>query len=99
VLLANAREHARGDVRVEARRDGAFVVVAVVDGGRAIGEAKREIAFTVEGQGAIKGTADGRYGRYLGLLAAHAAIATLGGSVSAHGVDGAARFELRFPAG
>lgn len=98
-LLANAREHARGrPVTVDVRRDGAWVVVTTTDAGKAIAASLRERAFTLGGQSDVKGKAEGRYGRYLALAAVRMAMDGLDGSVEARGEDGAAVFELRFPA-
>lgn len=71
LLVANGHQHAPGKlVKVSALRDGADVVVEVEDEGRVLAPDFRESAFTLEGQFALKGRAEGRYSRVAGLFAA-----------------------------
>ena len=99
VRLDNADRHARGTevvVEAEARPEGG-VVVRVVDGGVPVAPALRDAAFTIAGQAQVKGKAEGRYGRFAGLVAARAAAESLGGSLRADERDGRCVFELTLP--
>lgn len=71
LLVVNGHQHAPGKlVRVSAGREGGQVYVDVEDEGRILGADFRETAFTLDGQFALKGRAEGRYGRVAGLFAA-----------------------------
>jgi K+-sensing histidine kinase KdpD len=99
VMIANSVQHAqRGEIVVSATREGDEIIVTVQDGGRAVAKELRETCFTLEGQSALKGRSDGRYGRALGLFASRLYAESLGGRIEADGEDGAAIFRLRLRA-
>lgn len=98
IFVENTRRHARGespDISVFAEDDG--VVVRIDDSGAAIAPELREGAFTVEGQSALKGRADGRYAQFAGLVAARAVMEGLGGRVQASSHADGGRIELWLP--
>ncbi len=70
----------------------------VRDGGPAIAEELRASCFEVEGQRALKGRPDGRYGRVLGLFAAQIYARSLGAHMEAGGRDGAAELRVHLEA-
>ncbi|HEY8431379.1 MAG TPA: ATP-binding protein [Sandaracinaceae bacterium] len=95
LLVRNSLAFADEDsIEVAARAEGEHVVIEVKDGGRAIAEDLAPAAFTMEGQSALKGRADGRYSRAAGLLAARALADTLSAELTAGGTDGAATFRV-----
>ncbi|MEO0324044.1 MAG: ATP-binding protein [Myxococcota bacterium] len=99
VLLDNADRHARGTeilVEADARPEGG-ILVRVSDGGVPVAPALREAAFSIAGQHDVKGKAEGRYGRFAGLVAARAAAESLGGTLRADERDGRCVFELVLP--
>lgn len=73
------------------------VIVRIDAHGAPLSEEFKQLAFTLEGQDAIKGKAGGRYARYCGLLAAASYIEALGGTITPSEFDGRARTEIRFP--
>lgn len=94
-LIRNAIQHAgeSGKVSVWARREGAEVVVMVVDSGVPLAREVGEQAFTAEGQLSTKNVSGGRYSRGLGLYAARIAADVAGATVRGGAGEGA-RFEL-----
>lgn len=94
-LIRNAIQHAgeTGKVTVRARRDGAEVVVSVMDSGVPLSSDMGEQAFTAEGQLSTKNISGGRYSRGLGLYAARIAADVAGATVRGAASKGA-RFEL-----
>jgi two-component system sensor histidine kinase BaeS len=94
-LIRNAIQHAgeTGKVTVRARRDGAEVLVSVMDSGVPLAHDMGEQAFTAEGQLSTKNISGGRYSRGLGLYAARIAADIAGATVRGAAGDGA-RFEL-----
>jgi signal transduction histidine kinase len=95
VLVANGHQHAPGrPVRVRALREGAEVVVEIIDEGRPVGSDVREHAFTLEGQTSLKGRADGRYGRVAGLFVASILGAAAGARIECAERDGKNVFRL-----
>ncbi len=70
------------------------VVIEVQDAGEAIAPELREMAFTLEGQNALKGRLDGRYSRFVGLFAAAVVLDGVGGTIEADGERGAAIFRV-----
>ena len=95
-LLHNTKQHAR-DTTAELRvyRDKDDVVLELKDEGAALGQELRELAFTLKGQKQLKGRADGRYGRFAGMLGVAVAAQGIGARVEADGVDGASVFRIR----
>jgi K+-sensing histidine kinase KdpD len=75
-------------------QQGGHVVIEVQDAGEAIAPELREMAFTLEGQQALKGRLDGRYSRFVGLFAAAVVLDGVGGSIEADGERGAAIFRV-----
>lgn len=96
ILLDNVRHHQRrGLVTVRARRDGDSIVIEVEDEATPVAPELRERIFTLEGQGDLKARADGRYGRFAGMLAIAALCATIGATIEAsEGAQGGALFRL-----
>lgn len=92
--LANVPDP-RATVRVY--QQGSRVVVEVQDAGEAIAPELRDIAFTLEGQHALKGRLDGRYSRFVGLFAASVVLDGVGGAIEADGERGAAIFRVFLP--
>lgn len=90
--LANVADP-RATVRVYQQGDS--VVIEVEDAGEAIAPELRPIAFTLEGQQALKGRLDGRYSRFLGLFAVSVLLDGVGGTIEADGQRGAAIFRIR----
>ncbi|MDB4990315.1 MAG: hypothetical protein JWN04_5493 [Myxococcaceae bacterium] len=79
LLIANGHQHApRTAVTLRTVRDGGQLVIEVEDQGRPISPELAEAAFTLEGQTAVKGRAEGRYGRVLGLFCASILAQSLG---------------------
>ncbi len=89
--LANVAEP-RATVRVFQR--GGHVVIEVEDAGEAIAPELRDLAFSLEGQNALKGRLDGRYSRFVGLFAAAVVLDGVGGTIEADGERGAAIFRV-----
>lgn len=75
-------------------QQGGRVVIEVQDAGEAIAPELRDIAFTLEGQQALKGRLDGRYSRFVGLFAAAVVLDGVGGTIEADGEQGAAVFRV-----
>ncbi len=89
--LANVADP-RATVRLY--QQGGHVVIEVEDAGEAIAPELREMAFTLEGQQALKGRLDGRYSRFVGLFAAAVVLDGVGGTIEADGERGAAIFRV-----
>lgn len=98
LLLANGALHAPGTSRIVVHGGEERVTIEVIDRGRAIAPALRKLAFDPEGQTALKGRGDGRYGRVAGLLCARAIADALGARIEADGEDGNAIFRVTLPA-
>lgn len=95
LLLHNTRANVadpRATIRVYQR--GSHVVIEVEDSGEAIAPELRKMAFTLEGQKALKGRLDGRYSRFVGLFAAAVVLDGVGGTIEADGEQGAAIFRV-----
>jgi K+-sensing histidine kinase KdpD len=95
LLLHNTRANVadpRATVRVY--QQGGRVAIEVEDAGEAIAPELRQIAFTLEGQQALKGRMDGRYSRFLGLFAVSVLLDGVGGTIEADGRQGAAIFRV-----
>lgn len=95
LLLHNTRANVadpRASIRVY--QLGSHVVIEVEDAGQAIAPELRKTAFTLEGQKALKGRLDGRYGRFVGLFAAAVVLDGVGGTIEADGEQGAAIFRV-----
>jgi signal transduction histidine kinase len=102
VLVANGHQHApRKSVRLRAMREtvieGVQVVIEVIDKGRPLAPELQELAFTLEGQTALKGRAEGRYGRVAGLFAASTLAQALGARLDAIERDGDNVFRVTLP--
>ena len=96
LLLHNTRANvAEPSAVVRVRQDADRVVIEVEDSGEAIAPELRPSAFTLEGQKALKGRADGRYSRFIGLFAAAVVLDGVGGKIEADGRSGAAIFRIR----
>lgn len=99
VLLHNVKVYGGNEpAEITAYRDGEEVVVEIQDKGIALANEYRELAFTIKGQRGLKGKSQGRYSRFVGLLAAAVATQGIDGQIEADGVDGAAVFRLRLKA-
>ena len=95
LLASNASQHAPGKpVHVRAERVGADVVVTFLDDASPIAEALRAEAFTVPGQMNLKGRADGRYGRMLGLAAVGVLVHAMKATIVARDEEGIAAFVI-----
>jgi K+-sensing histidine kinase KdpD len=95
LLLHNTQANV-ADPRATVRlyQQGGHVVIEVEDAGEAIAPELREMAFTLEGQQALKGRLDGRYSRFVGLFAAAVVLDGVGGTIEADGEQGAAIFRV-----
>ncbi len=95
LLIGNGHQHAPGKtVQVGLAADTEQVVVEVSDEGRPLSPDFGARAFTLEGQLEVKGRADGRYGRVLGLFAAGILAHTLGAELTAQERAGRNVFRL-----
>lgn len=95
LLLHNTRANVadpRATVRVYEK--GGHVVIEVQDAGEAMAPELRSMAFTLEGQDALKGRLDGRYSRFVGLFAAAVVLDGVGGTIEADGERGSAIFRV-----
>ncbi|HEY6879384.1 MAG TPA: ATP-binding protein [Polyangiales bacterium] len=71
LLVTNGHQHAPHKVvLLRALSEGDRVVIEVEDQGKAIAPDLAQIAFSLEGQTAVKGRSEGRYGRVAALFAA-----------------------------
>lgn len=96
VLLHNVKVYGGPDpAQISAHRDGEHVVVEIQDKGIALAKELRDLAFTLKGQKSLKGRLEGRYSRFVGMLAAAVAVEGIGGEIEADGEDGAAVFRMR----
>lgn len=96
LLLHNTRANvAEPSATVRVYQDGDRVVIEVQDAGEAIAPELRDLAFTLEGQKALKGRLDGRYSRFVGLFAAALILQGVGATIEADGKSGAAIFRIR----
>lgn len=97
-LVGNALKYAPGAVRVEARRDGADLVVRVVDRGPGIPESYRASIFERYRQAGAKAEGVPR-GFGLGLAGARQLVEGLGGTIRAEAGDGGegTAIEFRIP--
>jgi len=98
LLLHNTRANVPdGHATVRVYQQTSRVVIEVQDAGEAIAPELRKAAFTLEGQQALKGRADGRYSRFVGLFAAAVVLDGVGGTIEADGKKGAAIFRVFLP--
>jgi len=98
LLLHNTRANvADPQATVRVYQQGGRVVIEVEDTGEAIAPELRDLAFTLEGQNALKGRLDGRYSRFVGLFAAAVVLDGVGGTIEADGERGAAIFRVFLP--
>lgn len=85
LLIANAHQHApRSTVRVSSYVQGERVVIELVDEARPLAPELAAAAFSLEGQTQLKGKAEGRYSRVLGLFTAANLAAALGATLEVH---------------
>lgn len=71
LLVTNGHQHApRGVVSLRVLREGERVVIEVEDQGKPVAPELAQQAFSLEGQTAVKGRSEGRYGRVAALFAA-----------------------------
>lgn len=99
ILLQNTRANVPGgSAEITVTHEGDWVLIKFQDGGEPIGQDLRQSAFTMAGQGSLKGRADGRYSRFVGLFAAAVALSCVGGSIEASDDDGKATFRIRLRA-
>jgi len=95
LLLHNTRANvADPSATIRVYQQSGHVVIEVQDAGEAIAPQLRKIAFTLEGQSALKGRLDGRYSRFVGLFAAAVVLDGVGGTIEADGERGAAIFRV-----
>jgi signal transduction histidine kinase len=100
LLICNGHQHAPGKtVQVCLAPDADRVVIEVSDEGKPLSPDFGPKAFTLEGQLQIKGRADGRYGRVLGLFAAGILANTLGAELSTQERRGRNVFRLALRTG
>ena len=98
LLLHNTRAHvADPHATVRLYQQSGRVVIEVQDAGEAIAPELRQLAFTLEGQNALKSRVDGRYSRFAGLFAAAVVLDGVGGTIEADGERGAAVFRVFLP--
>jgi signal transduction histidine kinase len=72
LLVTNGHQHApRSVVSLRALREGDSVIIEVEDQGKAVAPEFGQLAFSLEGQMAVKGRSEGRYGRVAALFAAN----------------------------
>lgn len=89
LLIANGHQHApRAPVWLRAEARAGHVAIDIEDSGRPLAPELADRAFTLEGQTALKGRAEGRYGRVAGLFAANILAQALGAELTAHERDG-----------
>ena len=95
LLLHNTRANvADPSATIRVYQQSGHVVIEVQDAGEAIAPQLRKMAFTLEGQNALKGRLDGRYSRFVGLFAAAVVLDGVGGTIEADGERGAAIFRV-----
>ena len=99
IFVENAVQHARrGVITVRVRPvNGEQATVDIVDEGMPLDPSLHETAFTLEGQMAIKGRAEGRYGRVAGLLAAKVLAEAIGARIEPTQFDSRACFRIHLP--
>lgn len=96
LLVANGHQHApRSTVRMVAVPADGEIVIEVIDRGKPLAPELAELAFTLEGQTQVKGRAEGRYGRVVGLFAASVLAQALGATLDAIERDGHNVFRVR----
>jgi PAS domain S-box-containing protein len=103
-LLVNAAKYTPdgGEIRVQTRRDGAYVEILVQDNGRGIAASELERIFELFAQGEgdhHSGSGSGDSGLGVGLALARALVQMHGGGMSAHseGQGHGATFSVRLP--
>lgn len=84
LLVVNGHQHApRAMVRVRATRQDGQAVIESEDSGRPLAPELSDVAFTLEGQTAVKGRSEGRYSRVAGLFSAAILAKSLGARLDA----------------
>jgi len=100
LLISNGHQHAPGKtVVVRALFEQGKPVVEISDEGKPLAPQLAPVAFTLEGQLQVKGRADGRYGRVLGLFAAGILARTLGARLTGQEKLGRNVFRIELQAG
>lgn len=97
-LIENAIKHGseRGTIEIECTRDTPYVAIVVDDNGRGVDERARASIFAM----GVRGNANGRAGRGIGLAVVKAIAERAGGDVRVESSTlGGARFVLRFVEG
>ena len=98
IFVENAVQHARrGVISIKVQRHADEATVDIVDSGTPLDPTLHEKAFTLEGQMAIKGRAEGRYGRVAGLLAAKILANAIGARIEPTAIDDRACFRIHLP--
>lgn len=83
LLVTNGHQHApHSVVLLRALSEGDRVVIEVEDQGKAVAPELAPLAFSLEGQVAVKGRPEGRYGRVAALFAANVLAAALRADLS-----------------
>jgi signal transduction histidine kinase len=83
ILIANGHQHApRAAVWMHAEVHAGRVAIEVEDTGRPLAPEFADRAFTLEGQTALKGRSEGRYGRVAGLFVANVLASALGADLT-----------------
>ena len=96
LLVSNGHQHAQGRlVCVSAAAQDDTWVVEVRDEGRALSPEIARSAFSFDGQVDVRGRADGRYGRVLGLFVAGILAEAIGAELSSEARDGKNVFRIR----
>lgn len=100
VLVSNGHQHSQGKVvrlgvSPEAKEDAGAVFVEVIDEGRPLAPEFQRTAFSFDGQMEVRGRADGRYGRVLGLFVASILAQAIDAELSSEARDGKNVFRIR----
>lgn len=83
LLVTNGHQHApRKVVSLRALREGDRVIIEVEDQGKPLAPEFGQLAFSLEGQLAVKGRSEGRYGRVAALFAANVLAEGISASLS-----------------
>ncbi len=99
VLVSNGHQHSQGKpVTVQVvQAEGAWVL-EITDEGRPLAPEFAQSAFSFDGQMEVRGRADGRYGRVLGLFIAGILAQAIGAELAGEARDGKNVFRIRLRA-